>query len=363
MRIVFSHTEPGPVGWLRAWQWGRALAARGHEVWMRPDESEQIIKANVDVVTKGADVVVCGRTHDAETFALLMAARHLYGFKLVVDTDDDVEAVPDYAHSFNEWHSGGSLRRLARGEYREADLVTVSTAPLAETVGKHAKQVVVVPNCIDPTRYQSVKFRQKEARHASDIRIYWGGGANHYADLLLVKDVLLSICRDYPQVKLVFSNFLPDWAVEALPANRCFMVKVAQFDEYPRVLSWICADIAIAPLADNRFNRAKSNIKYLDYAMARIPGVYQRLDPYACVRHGETGMVAGDAAEWDESLRLLLRDPSLRLRTAVRARGDVRAYEIDRHVGRYEQILRELIVDRPTEGVVALTEGEPISYA
>src|SRR5437773_176033 len=81
-------------------------------------------------------------------------------------------------------------------------------------------------NCIDPKTYVGVLSREKEARHRDDVRIYWGGGGGHYDDLLLVKDALLRIFSERPNVKLVFSNILPDWAVD-LPANRCFFIRFA----------------------------------------------------------------------------------------------------------------------------------------
>lgn len=365
MKIVINHNEPGPVGWLRAWQWGRAMKRRGHDVWMRPDASAQITKANVDEVTHDADVVLCGRTHDAETFVLLLAARSLYHFKLVVDTDDNTDEVPKYAHSFEDWHPGSFLRRMIRGQYREADLVTVSTLPLADVVRPFAKNVVVVPNCVEPEWHTDIYFREKEARHRDDVRIYWGGGANHYDDLLKVKDTLLRICAERPNVKLIFSNFLPDWAVASLPAHRCYMIKVAPFDLYPRILAWLCADVAIAPLVDNPFNRSKSHIKYLDYAMARIPGVYESLPPYDSVTDGVTGLKASTPDEWYAKLNLLLDTPSLRDGIRQQAYHDVQArWLIDQHAARYEAMLTELIAPpKPMRELVQLEEGIPLEVA
>lgn len=349
MKIVYAHNEPGPVGWLRVWQWGRAMKSRGHEVWMRADQSEQITKKNVDAVCKGADVVVCGRTHDPESFVLLLAARSLYGFKLVVDTDDNTDEIPPYAHSFEDWHPGSFLRRLIRGEYREADLVTVTTGTLSSVVRKYAKQVEIMPNCVDLAWHAAVRFRDKEKRH-DDFRIYWGGGANHYDDLLVVKDALLKVCAERPGVKLIFSNFIPDWAVNELPARRTFVIPVAQFDMYPRVLAWLCADIAIAPLVDNVFNGCKSHIKYLDYAMARIPAVYQDSSAYDTVRHNETGLKARNAADWYSAITYLLSDRDHAKRLAVNALEDViDNWTVSHWVERYESMLTELVAPQLQE--------------
>src|SRR5206468_4657039 len=134
-------------------------------------------------------------------FAGLLAGRKLYGYKLIVDTDDNSDAIPLYNQAYADYNSGASTARLVRGELREADLVTVSTKPLAAWATKYAKRVVVIPNVIDTRLHTEVRGRQKEARHKDDVRIYWGGGGGHYDDLLVAKAALLRIFKERPNVK------------------------------------------------------------------------------------------------------------------------------------------------------------------
>lgn len=247
MNVVGIHLEPGPVGWYRCWNWMTALQRRGHSVKHRPHASVQFEWSEIDDYLKDADVVVCGRMHHAEVFAGLMAGRDKYGYKLVVDTDDNSDATPVYNQSYADYHSAAGPNRIVRGELREADLVTVSTQPLKEWAEKYARApVVIMPNCVDLDLYSTVRTRQKEFRHRNDIRIYWGGGGGHYDDLLKVRDPLLRICAERPNVKLVFSNFIPDWAID-LPSFQVFMIRMAHFNAYHKILRWLCADIAIAP--------------------------------------------------------------------------------------------------------------------
>src|SRR5688572_12556276 len=171
----------------------------------------------------------------AQVFAALLAGRKLYGYKLLVDTDDNSDDLPKFNYAYPDYHSGAGTARLVHAQLREADLVTVSTPRLAEWARKYAGRVVVMPNCIDTKLYASVRSREKEARHRDDIRIYWGGGGGHYDDLLKVRDTLLRIFAERPNVKLIFSNFLPDWAAD-LPPYRCFMIRFAHFNAYPKVL-------------------------------------------------------------------------------------------------------------------------------
>lgn len=360
MKIVGIHLEPGAVGWLRCWNWTTALKDCGHEVRHQPHASKQFEWDRLDDLVHDADVVITGRMAHAQVFAALLAGRKLYGYKLVVDTDDNSDDLPHFNYAFPDYHSGAGTARLVRAELREADLVTVSTDRLGEWARKYAAKVVVIPNAIDPRMYSNVKERQKEERHRGDVRIYWGGGGGHYDDLLSVKDPLLRIFRERPNVKLVFSNFIPDWAVD-LPPFRAFMVRFAHFNAYPKVLKWLCPDIAIAPLVEHEFNRCKSNIKYLTYAMADVPGVYQDIDAYDSVTHGLTGLKARTADDWHAAVNTLIDNKELAGSIARQAKRDVYArWLTDHHIARYEAMLKELVGTKPAPEFVMLNEDRPL---
>lgn len=361
MNIVGIHLEPGGVGWLRCWNWTTALKSRGHDVKHRPHEATQFEWSELDDYLRGADVVITCRMANAQVFAALLAGRDLYHYKLIVDTDDYSDDLPKYNQAHNDYHSGAGVNRLVRAELREADLVTVSTDRLASWASKYAKRVVVMPNCIDTSMYTGVWERNKEARHSNDMRIYWGGGGGHYGDLLQVKEPILRIFAERPNVKLIFSNILPDWAVD-LPASRVFFIRFAHWNAYPKVLKWLCADIGIAPLVDNEFNACKSNVKYLSYAMADIPGLYQDLDPYSCVKDTVTGMKARTQEEWYAALNCLIDNPDLRASIAENAKADVlKLWTIDRHIVRYETMLNELITPMNIPEFTMLAEGVPLN--
>lgn len=361
MNIVGIHLEPGPVGWYRCWNWTTALSRRGHSVKHRPHASVQFEWSEIDNYLRDADVVIAGRMHHGEVFAGLMAGRDRYGYKLVVDTDDNTDATPIYNQSFTDYHSASGPNRIVRGELREADLVTVSTQPLKEWAQKYARRdVIVMPNCVDTSLYSGVRSREKEARHANDIRIYWGGGGGHYGDLLKVRDPLLRIVAERPNVKLVFSNILPDWAADLSPF-RVFFIRFAHMNAYHKILKWLCADVALAPLVDNEFNRCKSNIKYLTYAMADIPGIYSDTEAYESVTHGLTGLKAKSAQDWYEAINLLLDNKVLASSIAHQAKRDVlERFTIDHHIARYEAMLQELVNRKPTPELQYLEEGKPV---
>jgi len=356
MNIVGVHLEPEGVGWHRCWNWTTDMKRRGHSVKHKPHAKVQYELSDVDELLKGADVVITSKMANAEVFAALLAGRDLYKYKLVVDTDDDADSLEEMTPAFRDFHSSAGITRLIRAQYRAADLVTVSTAHLAEKIRKYNAHLTIVPNCVDLDMHTSALGRQKEARHANDVRIYWGGGGGHYPDLLMVKDAVTRVFNEDSRVKLVFSNFVPDWAADLSP-RRVFMIPFAKLNAYAKVLKWICADVAIAPMLDTEFNRSKSNVKWLDYSMAGIPGVYSDVLPYASVRNGVTGLKATDTQSWYEALMRLIAETKLRKDIVAASQAEIHArWTIKTWGARYETMLQELIGRRAIPRITALSE-------
>jgi glycosyltransferase involved in cell wall biosynthesis len=86
--------------------------------------------------------------------------------------------------------------------------------------------------------------------------------------------------------------------------------------------------IGLAPVADEPFNRARSELHWLEYSMAGAPTIASRLmggGPYEVIRDGVDGLLARNRAEWRQALRSLARSPALRAEIAGRARERVLA--------------------------------------
>ncbi len=82
-------------------------------------------------------------------------------------------------------------------------------------------------------------------------------------------------------------------------------------------------DIALAPLADIPFNRAKSHIKVLEAAALGIPVVATDMEPYRdFVRDGETGFLIPPSQPdlWQERLHELVNDEAMREEMGAKAR-------------------------------------------
>jgi len=205
------------------------------------------------------------------------------------------------------------------------------------------KSLTVLPNCIDPEDWMGhmVDPMRKDDK---SIRIIFAGGAGHYGDLLECQTAVTRIMDEYPNVRMFFMGCFPDWAVKWSkdardPSNnRAFSVHWADFTLWRRILMWGGFDIALAPLVNNQFNLCKSNLKYLDYSMAGVSGVYSSIDTYADVKHEDTGMVAHTPEQWYNALRQLVKDGNLRQHIARQARKDVLSkYNIEDNISLWER--------------------------
>lgn len=273
------------------------------------------------------DVAGIGLTELAEWLPAWRAS----GASLVYELDDDLlDAQALLARKFD-----GDTAELARKIIwlsEHADLVTVSTESLAALLAARNPNVQVVPNLLDGDLWRLGDERDHAsgpyARSADGpIRIGYIGTPSHDEDLALVTDAMQRLQARYGsriEIEVIgaFQNSVPMFGRRiALPRNT----------DYPSFVSWLLQrvhwDIGIIPLADDRFNRSKSNLKFLEYAALDMAIVCSDVESYRNIgRHEDNGlMVANDASTWCDAVSRLIDDPDLRRDLALRARSEVQA--------------------------------------
>jgi processive 1,2-diacylglycerol beta-glucosyltransferase len=212
---------------------------------------------------------------------------------------------------------------------READGIIVSTEALRDRMARFNKNVVVVSNALDERLLEKEESNPGPATPANGRRVIgYMGTYTHDGDLMMILQALRETLRrrqDSLELQLV-SGIADSAVIQAFNGLPVRVLDVGNSVEYPAFVRWMAEnvrwDLAIAPLEENSFTLCKSDIKFLDYSVLGIAGIYSRIRPYeSTVRHLQTGYLANnDSASWVKAFECLLSDDSLRKNIAQQAR-------------------------------------------
>lgn len=321
LRILYLLADQMGCGWYRCLMPGIYLRNL-HGVDTRAATS---LSDEVRGFARDADILVFQRQLSDSTLDFLYEQKAM-GKKIVYELDDDFWHLPVKNQAYRYYQAEG-LTRLKRF-IGAADVVTVSTDPLKQVVETMHDRVIVLPNLVDPDLAESIAAsrRCEYSSTAGMVRIGWVGSQFHEGDLDCVTDALIRLAR-LPHVKLVFSGWVPDRIRQEVPAGRLETHPFVPTNNYYHALAGLRLDIGLAPLRDNRFNEAKSNLKYLEYSMFKIPTVASPVYPYVyTITDGEDGVLVkkNRHQEWLRQLMRLVEDRAERERLARNAYATVR---------------------------------------
>lgn len=244
------------------------------------------------------------------------------GKTVVYETDDDVFTAAETERRIElGWADGKSRQQLDAERHeriwalRQCDGVTVTTQRLATIVRQFTdRPVIVVPNAIDLRWFQQIC--RETPRKVPGLTIGWAGGRRHDRDVEAMAEAWGRIARRYPDVTFVVQGHQPPIIAEHVPHERVRTIPWLRLERYPAGIAQ--ADIGCCAVADTPFNRAKSNIKAMEYAAAGAAVVASPTLYAGLVDHGASGFIATDAGEWEDALAQLVEDRWLRQRMAKR---------------------------------------------
>lgn len=209
---------------------------------------------------------------------------------------------------------------------KKADAVIVSTVNLKNRISSLNAHIFVIPNALDERLFPTSNHLPSEKSNEI-IKIGYMGTRTHASDLMMILEPLRDFLhKNKGNVVLELVGIYADSRFE-----KCFtgypvrFIDVGHAVDYIKFIPWAAKnlrwDYAIAPLEDNLFNSSKSDIKFLDYAMLGIPGIFSAVSSYRdTVSHKETGWLCkNNVDDWREALTSLLTDKSLRASIALKA--------------------------------------------
>jgi glycosyltransferase involved in cell wall biosynthesis len=259
--------------------------------------------------------------------------------RLVYELDDDCFSVEPANWQAYSTFTRADVQDAIAHCAEVADLVTVSTQPLAEVMGKFNPNTVVLPNFI-PGWVLDLPERPRR----DHPRAGWMGGSSHGRDIQMIAAPLRRFLDRHPGWDgwLAGVDFRP-----AVRHRRTGFTPWIQVNTDPESFySSIDFDIGLAPLMPSAFNRSKSYIKALEYAARGIPVIATDWEPYRdFVIHGVTGFLIpfGKDHLWLRYMSELAADEGLRESMGAKAKEHARQFTIEGNWDRWENAYQALL--------------------
>ena len=271
-------------------------------------------------------IVLVRRPHSADVDALIDAANRA-GVPVVADMDDvlfDADAIPHIA-AFQT--TPAEFGRGVIDSYRKvilrADYFTGATPFLAERAALAGRPGFAIRNGHNAAQRAISDRVWETAPRPADGRVrlgYFSGTRTHQADFGLIAPTLAALMAEFLDVRLVVVG---DLDVDEFPdlARYRSRVECRPLVAWPDLPAEIArVDVNLAPLELNTFTHGKSNLKYYEAALVRVPTVASPTRAYAAgITSGENGYLAASPAEWAAALRTLITSPVARAWTGERA--------------------------------------------
>ena len=260
-----------------------------------------------------ADIICFQRPTSKASYDLAKLLR-LKGKKIVMDNDDSYSGIPlARLGSEKQVEIAKELNKNLEEFGRMADGITVSTQFLADEYRKLNPNVVVLKNCIDPIDAQKCKVNDK-----GKFRIGLVGSVTTNDDYIHIKDQLKQLSeRDDCTIvimglkmdngKLITKSFQEDADFWATLKNLEWHA-TCHVTEYMGLVANLALDLAIIPRKEHDFNRAKSNLKFLEMSLLEIPvlaqGFSDGTSPYQGIDEPYLTIVGSDENWYDKIISI-----------------------------------------------------------
>lgn len=232
---------------------------------------------------------------------------------ILLDIDDNIHATRPHNPGYRSYHPNSQHNVWNIKSLGIFNGITVSTKNLKEFYSQHTEKgkLHVCPNSIDFNERDNLKPSNKYPKKPGEIRIGWSGSASHWENLKHIEKPVLEILKKYPETTFYMTGLFGDIFQSPELKNRVKYVGWSKLKYWAQMNIDMNLDIALAPLMDNDFNRAKSNLRVLEYSSAKYPVIASPVEPYKCFKKDEV-LFAMEKDEWFKQIEKLILDVKLR---------------------------------------------------
>lgn len=289
-----------------------------------PSVAEQIeLTYGTKIPEHLVDVVIIERlwVHQFNTIELLqqLNSLKLRGIKIIYETDDDLLNVNSRIGD-REWPTLDQ-KNIIRLLAREADGIIVSTKNLAKTFTTLNQNIHIIENSLDETLFH----RKADAKTNKKIKFGYMGTFTHLEDLIFVSAAIKNaLVKFESNVEFEIVGIGDEDTIRKIFGDAPVSIKrVPEKDvPYEKFCHWMSEnlrwDFGIAPLLKSKFSDSKSDIKFLDYSLVGIPGVYSNVPAYKdTVQDNVNGLLCDNSVDhWTAQIEKMITSQELRTQLA-----------------------------------------------
>jgi SAM-dependent methyltransferase len=260
----------------------------------------QALGTDPSVVTEIRDTIDNVPSHDDTPRIFILHRPALvgeYGRKLVQTLSTNGHLVitefDDHPDFFPMMQRGGAL------SFEGVHALQTSTTALAEVLRQYNPEVAVFPNAI-PTLPEIRNFADQRA-----ITMFFGAlnREDDWEALMPVINEVVALAGDRLRFQVVHDKGFFD----ALQSPHKTFTPTCDYDAYLRILGG--CEACFMPLSDTAFNRAKSDLKFIEAGACRVISIASTIVYTDSMEHGRTGLLFSNPDELRTNLLRILALP------------------------------------------------------
>lgn len=276
------------------------------------------------------DTIVFHRSHTDPQRKYINELSHEIDLLKVYTIDDWVGKVPKESPHYK------AVSPTADKEIKKAiglcDRLIVTNDYLANVYG-YKKDTTVIPNYLPSTSWvglYATNPRKPNLETNRPIRIGWSGGMGHPGDLKILREIADILGE---KVRWVFLGDIPT----GFDQGNSEVHQPVSPTEYSKQLYSLNLDLALAPLLDNEFNRAKSNLRILEYGACGYPVIASNVLPY---KDAPITLLEYNAKWWVNEIQKKIADLEALSKEGEELKNWVwKNYKLEDHLEEYADIL------------------------
>jgi len=255
----------------------------------------------------------------------------------IVDLERDYEQMP-VGHPDYDQAGLGTLEKSKAftTALLLADRISVASPGLAAALKTQKANIQIIP---DGWTQQNPLW-SKTASPRRTFHIGWVSHSGQVDDVMMIRRVLVRICREFTQARLVIAGDPQVYQLfESMPDTSRLFLPSAAPEDFPYILSQM--DVLIVPLRNNAFNRSISDRHLMEAGVRVIPWVASPIPAYAAWKEG--GLIANALDEWHSSLRQLAMDSQMRSALGQAGRRKAETREVEQVGQQWGRLIAELL--------------------